>query len=79
MSKTVTLSFAAPIDLAIQMDVYMETKGLNRSQLIKAALVSFLDSQKKKETIPEVLNTIHKEILDIKRIIKKEVLRPEDT
>jgi metal-responsive CopG/Arc/MetJ family transcriptional regulator len=79
MSKTVTLSFAAPIDLAIQMDVYMETKRLNRSQLIKAALVSFLDSQKKKETIPEVLNTIHKEILDIKRIIKKEVLRPEDT
>ena len=79
MSKTVTLSFAAPIDLAIQMDVYMETKGLNRSQLIKAALVSFLDSQKKKETIPEVLNTIHKEILDIKRIIEKEVLRTEDT
>jgi metal-responsive CopG/Arc/MetJ family transcriptional regulator len=79
MSKTVTLSFAAPIDLAIQMDVYMETKGLNRSQLIKAALVSFLDSHKKKETIPEVLNTIHKEILDIKRIIKKGVLRPEDT
>ena len=79
MSKTVTLSFAAPIDLAIQMNVYMETKGLNRSQLIKAALVSFLDVQKKKETIPEMLNTIHNEILDIKKIIKKEVLRPEDT
>jgi hypothetical protein len=79
MSKTITLSFAAPIDLAIQMDVYMETKGLNRSQLMKASLVSFLDSQKKKESIPETLNTIHKEILDIKRIIEKEVLRPEDT
>jgi metal-responsive CopG/Arc/MetJ family transcriptional regulator len=79
MSKTVTLSFASPIDLAIQMDVYMETKGLNRSQLIKAALVSFLDLQKKKETIPEALSAIHKEILDIKKILKKEVLRPEDT
>ena len=79
MSKTVTLSFTAPIDLAIQMDVYMETNGLNRSQLIKTALISFLDIQKKQESMPEVLNVIHNEILDIKRIIKKEVLRPEDT
>ncbi len=79
MNKTVTLSFAAPIDLAIQMDVFMETKGLNRSQLIKAALISFLDLQKRKETIPEVLDTIHEEIIDIKNIIQKEVLRSEDT
>lgn len=71
MSKTVTLSFAAPIDLAIQMNVYMETKGLNRSQLIKAALASFLDEQQKKESIPEALDTIYNEILDIKNIIKK--------
>lgn len=71
MSKTVTLSFAAPIDLAIQMNLYMETKGLNRSQLIKAALLSFLDSQQKNEAIPEVLNSIHKEVLDIKDLIKK--------
>ena len=79
MSKTVTLSFAAPIDLAIQMNVYMETKGLNRSQLIKAALTSFLELQKKKDTIPESLDAIHKEILELRNLIKKEVLKPEDT
>ena len=79
MSKTVTLSFAAPIDLAIQMNVYMETKGLNRSQLIKAALTSFLELQKKKDTIPESLDAIQKEILELRNLIKKEVLKPEDT
>lgn len=79
MSKTITLSFAAPIDLAIQMDLYMETKGVNRSQLIKAALLSFLHSQEKQVNITEILDGIHNDVIEIKSLIKKEVLRSKDT
>ncbi|PCJ22177.1 MAG: hypothetical protein COA94_09260 [Rickettsiales bacterium] len=72
MSKSVvSLSFAVPLELSIQMNVYMETKGLNRSQLIKAALRLFLEIQKKKEDIPVKLEEIHQELLNIKKIVSK--------
>ena len=73
MNKSVTLSFAIPIELSIQMNVYMETKGLNRSQLLKAAVISFLGSQKKKELMPELLKTVHEEVLEIKKILNKNI------
>lgn len=78
MSKSVTLSFAIPIELSIQMNVYMETKGLNRSQLIKAALVSFLNTQQKKENIPELLETMHEELLEIKQMVSNSTTYQEN-
>ena len=73
MSRTVTLSFAIPIEMSIEMNVYMETKGLNRSQLLKAAVRNFLDSQQKKESMPKTLNAVHKDVLEIKRMLCRNI------
>jgi metal-responsive CopG/Arc/MetJ family transcriptional regulator len=73
MSRTVTLSFAIPIEMSIEMNVYMETKGLNRSQLLKAAVRNFLDSHQKKESMPKTLNAVHKDVLEIKRMLCRNI------
>ena len=73
MSRTVTLSFAIPIEMSIEMNVYMETKGLNRSQLLKAAVRNFLDSQQKKGSMPKTLNAVHKDVLEIKRMLCRNI------
>ena len=71
MSKTVTLSFAIPIEMSIEMSLHMEIKKMNRSQLLKAAIREFLDSQKEKENMPKVVNEIRKEITEIKKLLCK--------
>ena len=71
MARSITLSFTLPIELSIQMNVYMETKNLNRSQLLKTAITTFLNSEKTKDLMPSLMKNIHQDVLEIKKIISK--------
>jgi hypothetical protein len=66
MSNTVTISFTLPVELSIQLDLYMEANHLNRSQVIKAALSAYLYGQQKKDETPDLLEKIYAELLEIK-------------
>lgn len=70
MSQTVTMSFSAPLELSIQMEEYMEMKGLNRSELIKIALSSYIRRQDEKKQSTKLLKEIHKDVIDIKMKLK---------
>lgn len=69
MSNTITMSFSAPIELSIQMEEYMELTGFNRSELIKASLMSYLDSKNKEKDFQKLLEEIYKDVIDIKRAV----------
>lgn len=66
MSKTVTMSFSAPLELSIQMEEYMELKGFNRSELIKIALNSYIKDQEDKRKSTKLLEEIYKNVIDLK-------------
>ena len=70
MSQTVSMSFSAPLELSIQMEEYMELKGLNRSELIKIALSSYIRRQEEKKQSTKLLEEIHKDVIDIKMKLK---------
>ena len=69
MSNTITMSFSAPIELSIQMEEYMELTGFNRSELIKASLMSYLDIKNKEKDFQKLLEEIYKDVIDIKRAV----------
>jgi metal-responsive CopG/Arc/MetJ family transcriptional regulator len=71
MKTSATFSFTIPIELSIQMDVYIEEHGLKRSQFIKNAIVSFLNEKHKKEMMPKLMEDIYKEIIDVKQNLTK--------
>lgn len=72
MSKSITLSFTAPIELTIQLDMYTETHRISRSQLIKTAIVAFLESQERQEEdTPKLLEKIYEEMLEIKKAVSQ--------
>lgn len=71
MSKTVTMSFSAPLELSIQMEEYMELKGLNRSELIKTALNSYIKDQGDKRKATKLLEEMHKDVIEMKEKLKQ--------
>ena len=73
MGKSATLSFTIPIELSIEMDLFMETQEIGRSQFIKEAIKSFLLSNKEKEQIPTLLQEIKESIIEMKSTIKEKL------
>lgn len=71
MLKTVTMSFSAPLELSIQMEEYMELKGLNRSELIKSALSSYIRDQGDKRKAAKLLEEIHKDVIEMREKLQQ--------
>lgn len=69
MAQSVTLSFSAPLELSIQMEEYMENTKLNRSELIKEALVEYFKSYDKKVIVSKLIENTYKTVLEIKKDI----------
>lgn len=69
MTKSITMSFSAPVKLSIKMEAEMELKQLTRSELIKIALNHYLESQQKKNDLAEQLNNINNNIAELRDML----------
>ncbi len=71
MSKSITMSFSAPLELSIQMEEHMETMGFNRSELIKNALIFYLKNHKDNINNLKLLEDTYNNTIEIKKNIMK--------
>ena len=73
MSKSVTMSFSAPLELSIQMEECMENEKTSRSELIKRALECYLSLKESNKENDKLTKEIHKIVLEIRDLMKKNI------
>lgn len=71
MAKTITFSFSVPVDLAILIEERLETDKITRSELIKRALWYFLDKKNYDIKNMDILDELHKNVLEIRKLLEK--------
>lgn len=72
MSKSITMSFSAPLELSIQMEECMENEKITRSELIKKALSCYLSLQESNKENSKLIRDTYKTVLEIKDLIVRE-------
>jgi metal-responsive CopG/Arc/MetJ family transcriptional regulator len=77
MSSIITMSFSAPVELSIKMEEYMETKGWNRSKLIKTAIAEYINSQEKKGKHIDFIEETHANVIKLQESINSIVIKKE--
>ena len=80
MASSITMSFSAPIELTIQIEEYLEVHGISRSELIQRSLSYYInlsiDQEKQIKKNEDLLEEVHKNILEIKSMLEKTEVLP---
>jgi len=71
MSKSITMSFSAPVELSIQMEEQMENEKISRSELIKKALEVYLGLKESNKESNKLIHEIYRIVIETKDLLKK--------
>jgi metal-responsive CopG/Arc/MetJ family transcriptional regulator len=71
MSKSITMSFSAPVELSIQMEEEMENEKISRSELIKKALEFYFKLKESNKESNKLIHEIYRIVVEMKDLSKK--------
>ena len=73
MSKSITMSFSAPVELSIQMEEQIENEKISRSELIKKALENYLSLKAKDKESIKLLQEIYDIALETRNLLRSKL------
>jgi metal-responsive CopG/Arc/MetJ family transcriptional regulator len=71
MSKSITMSFSAPVELSIQMEEEMENEKISRSELIKKALEFYFKLKESNKESNKLIHEIYRIVVEMRDLSKK--------
>jgi len=71
MSKSITMSFSAPVELSIQMEEQMENEKISRSELIKKALEIYFGLKESNKESNKLIHEIYRVVIETRDLLKK--------
>lgn len=73
MSKSITMSFSAPVELSIQMEEQIENEKISRSELIKKALENYLSLKAKDKESIKLIQEIYDIALETRNLLRSKL------